>query len=70
MENNHFLPDVNTSNNNEMCLFNKIFCNIHIRHKGDLKKKVFNWEMICIPVKHLSNGKLKCPKRVVYRQLL
>lgn len=51
-----FGPDVNTSNNNEMCLFNKTFCSIHIRHKGDLKRKLFNWEMTCIPIKHLCSG--------------
>lgn len=48
-----------------MCLFNKTFCSIHIRHKGDLKRKLFNWEMTCIPIKHLCSGQLKCPKRMV-----
>ena len=38
LEKQPFLPDVNTSNNNEMSLFKKIFCGIHSRHEGGLKK--------------------------------
>lgn len=31
---------MNTGSNYEMCLFNKILCGIHIRHKGNLNKKL------------------------------
>lgn len=45
------MPDTDTCNNHEICLFKEILRGIHIRHKGDLKKKltVFLRNYFCPP---------------------